>query len=100
MTEDQIERRVEAKMDRLDRALINGELTQSAYDDEVRFLDNWAGVALGDHSKFGESAIKIFPSLKRALLDIYTSTSEARRDQASNRLPFFLDFPARLISEV
>ena len=42
MTEDQIEAKVESEMDRLDRKLMNGKITQDEYDDAVYTLDKWA----------------------------------------------------------
>jgi hypothetical protein len=42
MTEDQIERRVERAMDRLDARLMDGRLSQAEYDREVIILDKWA----------------------------------------------------------
>ena len=42
MTEDQIERRVERRVDILDSALMSGRLTQAEYDDEMKRLHNWA----------------------------------------------------------
>ena len=42
MTEDQIEREVERKMDRLDTQLMGGVISQSYYDEAVRVLDKWA----------------------------------------------------------
>lgn len=42
MTEEQIERRVESRMDALDRKLMRGELTQTDYDKAVSELDAWA----------------------------------------------------------
>lgn len=42
MTEEQIERRAEREMDRLDKQLLSGALTQAEYDEEVRELDRWA----------------------------------------------------------
>ena len=39
MTEDQIERIIERKMDGLDRLLMNGKLTQEEYDREVAALN-------------------------------------------------------------
>lgn len=39
LTEDQIEARAERAMDRLDRRLLAGELSQADYDREVRSLD-------------------------------------------------------------
>lgn len=42
MTEEQIERSVERKMDALDARLMAGKLTQSEYDAEVSGLHDWA----------------------------------------------------------
>ena len=42
MTEEQIERRVERAMDRLDGRLLSGELSQGEYDVLARDLDAWA----------------------------------------------------------
>lgn len=42
MTEDQIERIVEREMDKLDRMLTNGLMTNEEYETEVAELDNWA----------------------------------------------------------
>ncbi len=43
MTEEQIERRVEAMIDRLDeRFMSDPELTQEAYDARIREIDAWA----------------------------------------------------------
>lgn len=42
MTEDQIERIVEREMDKLDRMLTNGLMTNEEYNEEVAELDNWA----------------------------------------------------------
>ena len=42
MTDEQIERAVERKMDRLDHRLMIRTLTQREYDEEVRRLDKWA----------------------------------------------------------
>lgn len=42
MTEDQIERRVEARVDRLDSLLMSGRLTQAEYDEEMKRLNDWA----------------------------------------------------------
>jgi hypothetical protein len=42
MTEEQIERRVERAMDRLDARLMSGRLSQAEYDREVVALDKWA----------------------------------------------------------
>jgi hypothetical protein len=42
MTEDQIERAVEAKMDRLDRIYLNSPMTEAQYQAEIRRIDQWA----------------------------------------------------------
>ena len=42
MTEDQIERIVERAMDKLDRMLTKGILTNEEYEAEIQELDNWA----------------------------------------------------------
>jgi len=42
MTEEQIERTVQARMDALDRRLLNGELRQDNYDRLVGTLADWA----------------------------------------------------------
>jgi hypothetical protein len=42
MTEDQIERKVQRMMDRLDFLLLTGQLDQDRYDDAVCDLDKWA----------------------------------------------------------
>jgi hypothetical protein len=42
MTEEQIERVVERRMDSLDRQLMNGQLSQADYDILVQELDAWA----------------------------------------------------------
>lgn len=41
-TEDKIEREVERMIDRLDRRLMGGDLTQVEYDREVVRVDKWA----------------------------------------------------------
>jgi hypothetical protein len=41
-TEDQIENRVEKAIDRLDRQLLTGNITQQEYDQEVMIVDKWA----------------------------------------------------------
>lgn len=48
MTEDQIERIVEREMDKLDRQLTKGMITNEEYEDEVNELDNWARDAYKD----------------------------------------------------
>lgn len=42
LTEDQIERKVERMIDALDKSFMNGELTQDAYDKEMKSIDDWA----------------------------------------------------------
>jgi hypothetical protein len=42
LTEDQIERRVESRMNSLDARLMNGSLTQAEYDKETHALNQWA----------------------------------------------------------
>lgn len=42
MTEDQIERIFEREMDKFDRMLNKGIITQDEYDEEVAALDEWA----------------------------------------------------------
>ncbi len=42
LTTEQIERRAERAMDRLDRGLMTGIMTQAEYDREVSILDKWA----------------------------------------------------------
>jgi hypothetical protein len=51
MTEDQIERYVERAMDRLDAQLMSGKLTQTAYDFEVKRLDDWSKRQWGCRTK-------------------------------------------------
>lgn len=41
MTEEQIERRAERAMHRLDAQLIGGKITQAEYDREVQSLHRW-----------------------------------------------------------
>ena len=41
LTERQIEDRAERHMDKLDRKLMRGEITQSEYEREVFILDKW-----------------------------------------------------------
>jgi hypothetical protein len=41
MTEEQIERIAERKMDQLDAKLLNGKLSQAEYDAAVKELDRW-----------------------------------------------------------
>ena len=42
LTEEQIEARVERAIDRLDKRLLSGELSQSDYDYEVGKVDTWS----------------------------------------------------------
>lgn len=42
MTEDQIERRVEARVDALDRAFMRGLFEQADYDKRMKAIDAWA----------------------------------------------------------
>lgn len=42
MTEDQIERRVESMVNRLDEQFMSSDMCQSEYDDEMRKIDQWA----------------------------------------------------------
>ncbi len=44
MTEDQIERHVERKVDRLDAAFMAGRLTQTEYNEGHREIARWADV--------------------------------------------------------
>ena len=46
MTEDQIERTVESRMDRLDRRYLAGALTEIEYKTAVAELDAWAEAQL------------------------------------------------------
>ena len=42
LNEDQIERLIENKINRLDKLLMSNEITQSDYDYEVSIVDKWA----------------------------------------------------------
>ena len=42
LTENQIESTVERVIDKLDRQLLTGKLTQQQYDQEVHIIDKWA----------------------------------------------------------
>lgn len=42
MTEDMIERVIEREMNRLDKELLSGSITQEEYDCEVAELDKWS----------------------------------------------------------
>lgn len=41
LTEEQIERRAEIRMDRLDALLMNETMTQDDYDEATELLDQW-----------------------------------------------------------
>jgi len=41
MSEDQIERRAELRMDALDRAYLNSGMTEAEYREGIRAIDNW-----------------------------------------------------------
>jgi uncharacterized membrane protein len=41
MTENEIERAAERAIDRLDRQLMRGELTQEQYNREIGIVDSW-----------------------------------------------------------
>lgn len=43
MTEDQIERRVEARVDAADRAFMARRMTQAEYDACIKAINAWAG---------------------------------------------------------
>jgi hypothetical protein len=42
LTEQQIERRVESAIDRLDRHLLSNHITQEQYDRDIVSIDKWA----------------------------------------------------------
>ena len=42
LTEDQIERKVESAIDRLDRHLLTNQITQEQYDRDMLAIDKWA----------------------------------------------------------
>jgi hypothetical protein len=42
LTEDQIERKVELAIDRLDRHLLSNQITQEQYDRDMVSIDKWA----------------------------------------------------------
>jgi hypothetical protein len=42
LTEQQIERRVESAIDRLDRHLLSNQITQEQYDRDIVSIDKWA----------------------------------------------------------
>lgn len=42
LTENQIERRVELAIDRLDRHLLSNQITQEQYDRDIAAIDKWA----------------------------------------------------------
>lgn len=55
MTEEQIERRVESRMDSLDARLMSGRLSQAEYDAETRKLSRWADE---QYKRVSESAVR------------------------------------------
>ena len=42
LTEQQIERKVESAIDRLDRHLLSNQITQEQYDRDLLSIDKWA----------------------------------------------------------
>jgi len=50
LTEDQIERKVESAIDRLDRHLLSNQITQEQYDRDIVSIDKWAQQQY-EHSK-------------------------------------------------
>ena len=42
LTEQQIERKVESAIDRLDRHLLSNQITQEQYDRDIVSIDKWA----------------------------------------------------------
>ena len=50
LTEDQIERKVELAIDRLDRHLLSNQITQEQYDRDMLSIDKWAQQQY-EHSK-------------------------------------------------
>ena len=42
LTEQQIERKVELAIDRLDRHLLSNQITQEQYDRDIGSIDKWA----------------------------------------------------------
>jgi len=44
MTEDQIERKVEREMDRIDAQLMSGAIDHDQYEEQVNDLDRWAAM--------------------------------------------------------
>lgn len=53
MTEEQIERSVEVKMNAADNALMNGRMTQAEYDAHVKELNRWSENQYRSASKNG-----------------------------------------------
>jgi uncharacterized membrane protein len=51
VTEEQIERRAERAMDRLDRLFMSGQISQSEYDREVSSLNRWTENAHRERQK-------------------------------------------------
>lgn len=50
LTEEQIERKVEIQINRLDRHLLSNQITQEQYDRDIMALDTWAAQQY-EHSK-------------------------------------------------
>jgi hypothetical protein len=50
LSEEQIERKVSAQIDRLDRHLLSNQITQEQYDRDIMLLDKWATQQY-EHSK-------------------------------------------------
>lgn len=50
LSENQIETLVERQIDKLDKNLLSGALTQSEYDHEIMIVDKWASQQY-DHLK-------------------------------------------------
>ncbi len=51
MTEDQIERHVDRKIDAIDRLFLRGGYTQAEYDAAIKAVDDWAAVELARRSE-------------------------------------------------
>lgn len=48
MNEELIERIAELEMDKLDKALLNGQISDDEYDTEVEVIDDWVKESLAD----------------------------------------------------
>jgi len=53
VTEEQIERHAELRMDALDRAYLNGGMTEADYSEGIRAIDNWCR---GEYRAIGKGA--------------------------------------------